>query len=154
MEFPCLIRDFLVKRLKLEHHYLLTPFAYSADFLSFCLSECSPLNYIFPLPISIFALLNISVSNNLPKIGISIIWMNTMSGILSGLFDLVRFLFYRVKLIFICNKLNCFTIKWALVSQNNLNCLARNTIYIFCSISIVNIFIQTLKYLVQSNNEQ
>ena len=154
MELPCLIRAFLVKRVNLEHHYLLTPFAYSADFLSSCISECSPLNYVFSLPTYIFVFLNTLVSNNLSRIEISIIWMNTMSGILSGLLYLLRLLFYRVKLLFICNKLNCFTIKGALFSQNNLNCLARNKIYIFCSISIVNIFIQTLKYLVQSNNEQ
>ena len=147
-------QSFPGKMIKFRAPLFLTPFAYSADFLSYCISECSPLNYVFSLPTYIFDLLNTLVSNNLSRIEISIIWMNTMSGILSGLLDLLRLLFYRVKLLFICNKLNCFTIKGALFSQNNLNCLARNTLYIFCYISIVNIFIQTLKYLVQSNNEQ
>ena len=131
MELPCLIRAFLVKWVNLEHHYLLTPFSYSADFLSSCLSDFSPFNYVFSLPISIFGLLNTWVSKTFSKIGLSKIWMNTTGGIISGLLDPLHFLVYKVKLLFICNKFNCFNIKWSLVSQNKLNCLARNTLYFF-----------------------
>ena len=153
MEFPCLIRAFLVKGGNLEHHYLLTPLAYLADFLSYCLSDFSPFNYVFSSPISVFALLNTSVSNNFSKNctpyhlnghdGWYYIWIirpskfSTLQGQNS------------IKLLQV--ELFCHQVG---PGQNKLNCLARNTLYIFFSISIVNLFIQYWKYLVQSKNEQ